>query len=223
MARRCTAPSHRASCTEHRRRLAWNRQRRERHDGWRRAPGRQARRGPGCRGPGQYGTGHRQAFSRRRCTRDRRRPPFARNWTGWLPRSRAMRAVADITIPAEVAAIAPRRGGDHGRDRQSRWNATGWGLMKPFLDTTQDDLARMTELQFTGPFAFFQEMVRAMAGGGSIIQISSATAHDHAERPRRLYGHQGRDRSRDPLRGQRIRRPGHTRQFDLARPHATRR
>jgi 2-hydroxycyclohexanecarboxyl-CoA dehydrogenase len=68
-------------------------------------------------------------------------------------------------------------------------NATGWGLLKPFLDHTHQDLLDMTALQFIGPFHFCQAMVRRMARstggrGGSIIQISSATAkimfHDHA-------------------------------------------
>ena len=63
-------------------------------------------------------------------------------------------------------------------------NATGWGLLKPFLETTTDELVRMTALQFIGPFQFFQQMIKVMAGGGSIIQISSATAtimlNDHA-------------------------------------------
>lgn len=68
-------------------------------------------------------------------------------------------------------------------------NATGWGLLKPFLDTTPEELAAITALQFEGPFYFLQAMVDAMARdrggrGGSIIQISSATAtimlNDHA-------------------------------------------
>jgi NAD(P)-dependent dehydrogenase (short-subunit alcohol dehydrogenase family) len=63
-------------------------------------------------------------------------------------------------------------------------NATGWGLLKPFLETTPDELARITAIQFTGPFQFCQSMVRVMTGGGSLIQISSATAkimlNDHA-------------------------------------------
>lgn len=68
-------------------------------------------------------------------------------------------------------------------------NATGWGLLKPFLETTHEELAAMTALQFTGPFHLYQALVRKMARskggrGGSIIQISSATAtimfHDHA-------------------------------------------
>lgn len=63
-------------------------------------------------------------------------------------------------------------------------NATGWGLLKPFLDTTEDELEQITALQFKGPFQFFQAILPAMAPGGSLIQISSATAtimlDDHA-------------------------------------------
>jgi NAD(P)-dependent dehydrogenase (short-subunit alcohol dehydrogenase family) len=63
-------------------------------------------------------------------------------------------------------------------------NATGWGLLKPFLDTTADELQRIADLQFKGPFLFFQSMIAAMTDGGSLIQISSATAtimlNDHA-------------------------------------------
>lgn len=63
-------------------------------------------------------------------------------------------------------------------------NATGWGLLKPFLETSRTELEQMSALQFVGPFMFCQAAVQAMAAGGSIIQISSATAtimfHDHA-------------------------------------------
>lgn len=63
-------------------------------------------------------------------------------------------------------------------------NATGWGLLRPFLQTTTEDLLKMTALQYIGPFQFFQQMLEAMTAGGSIIQISSATAtimlNDHA-------------------------------------------
>ncbi|VWX48891.1 SDR family NAD(P)-dependent oxidoreductase [Novosphingobium sp. 9U] len=68
-------------------------------------------------------------------------------------------------------------------------NATGWGLLKPFLETTHDELMGLTMLQYVGPFHFFQAMLRRMArshggNGGSLIQISSATAtimlNDHA-------------------------------------------
>jgi 2-hydroxycyclohexanecarboxyl-CoA dehydrogenase len=68
-------------------------------------------------------------------------------------------------------------------------NATGWGLLKPFLETTVEELEAMTALQFHGPFYVMQAMIGVMANdrggrGGSIIQISSATAkimlNDHA-------------------------------------------
>lgn len=68
-------------------------------------------------------------------------------------------------------------------------NATGWGLLKGFLETTHDELMAMTMLQYVGPFHFYQAMVAKMARsrggrGGSLIQISSATAtimlNDHA-------------------------------------------
>ncbi|HET8612948.1 MAG TPA: SDR family oxidoreductase, partial [Sphingomonas sp.] len=63
-------------------------------------------------------------------------------------------------------------------------NATGWGLLKPFLETTREELERVTALQFVGSFLFYQAMLRVMHDGGSLIQISSATAtimlDDHA-------------------------------------------
>jgi NAD(P)-dependent dehydrogenase (short-subunit alcohol dehydrogenase family) len=97
-------------------------------------------------------------------------------------------AVCDLTDEASIAALgvtaAERLGGI-----DIALNSAGWGLLKPFLDTTQDDLVAMTALQFIGPFHFYQAMIRKMARsrggrGGSIIQISSATAtimlNDHA-------------------------------------------
>ena len=63
-------------------------------------------------------------------------------------------------------------------------NATGWGLLKPFLETTEEEIDRIYALQLRGPFQFLQALIPVMADkGGSIIQISSATAtimfHDH--------------------------------------------
>lgn len=63
-------------------------------------------------------------------------------------------------------------------------NATGWGLLKPFLETTKAEIEQMTALQFTGAILFYQAMLRVMRDNGSLIQISSATAsimlEDHA-------------------------------------------
>lgn len=89
----------------------------------------------------------------------------------------------DITdeagLNAAVASAADKMGGlDIGV------NSTGWGLLKPFLDTDRADLEQMTAVQFTGPFQYFQALLRHMSDGGSIIQISSVTAtimfEDHA-------------------------------------------
>ncbi len=56
-------------------------------------------------------------------------------------------------------------------------NATGWGLLTPLVDTTEEELEKMLDLQFKGPFFWLQKLVQVMADkGGSIIQISSATA-----------------------------------------------
>ncbi|GAB3114160.1 SDR family oxidoreductase [Aestuariicella hydrocarbonica] len=64
-------------------------------------------------------------------------------------------------------------------------NCTGWGLLVPFTENTEEELDRMVDLQFKGPFFWLQKLISTMeSGGGSIIQISSATAKimldDHA-------------------------------------------
>ena len=89
----------------------------------------------------------------------------------------------DITRKADCAALAAaaraRMGGI-----DIALNGAGWGLLKPFELTTEDELRRIAELQFIGPFFFFQSVLGAMEGPGSLIQISSATAtimlDDHA-------------------------------------------
>lgn len=97
-------------------------------------------------------------------------------------------AVCDITGLASVDSFADVAAGKLG-GIDIAINATGWGLLKPFLETTHEELMAMTMLQYVGPFHFYQAMLRKMirsAGGqgGSIIQISSATAtimlNDHA-------------------------------------------
>lgn len=97
-------------------------------------------------------------------------------------------AACDLTDEASVTALADTAAARLG-GIDIAVNATGWGLLKPFLDTTHDELVAMTALQYIGPFHFYQAMIRKMARsrggrGGSIIQISSATAtimlNDHA-------------------------------------------
>jgi 2-hydroxycyclohexanecarboxyl-CoA dehydrogenase len=84
-------------------------------------------------------------------------------------------AYCDITRLPDLEALAQTALGVMG-SVSIAVNATGWGLLKPFLETTTEELLQMTALQYIGPFQFYQRMIRAMTRGGSIIQISSATA-----------------------------------------------
>jgi 2-hydroxycyclohexanecarboxyl-CoA dehydrogenase len=94
-------------------------------------------------------------------------------------------AVCDITVKADSLALAETANAALG-GVDIAVNATGWGFLSPFLENTEADLRKITDLQFVGPFFFYQAMVGAMtaSGGGSLIQISSATAtimlNDHA-------------------------------------------
>ena len=81
----------------------------------------------------------------------------------------------DITREQDVHALADAAVATMGKV-DIAVNATGWGLLKPFLETTREELEAMTALQFIGPFQFFQAIIPAMTRGGSLIQISSATA-----------------------------------------------
>lgn len=58
-------------------------------------------------------------------------------------------------------------------------NATGWGLLKPLPDVTEEELDGIVALQFKGVHHFLQAFVAAMIAndppGGSIINLSSAT------------------------------------------------
>ena len=100
----------------------------------------------------------------------------------------ALWAACDLTSEASVNDLADAADRELG-GIDIAINSTGWGLLKPFLDTTHDDIVAITALQFIGPIHFYQAMVRKMARsrggrGGSIVQISSATAtimlNDHA-------------------------------------------
>ncbi len=58
-------------------------------------------------------------------------------------------------------------------------NATGWGLSKPLLKVSDDELDQMVNIQFKGVHYFLAEFISVMMSnnpsGGSIINISSAT------------------------------------------------
>ena len=92
-------------------------------------------------------------------------------------------ATCDITNETDLAGITKRAMDRYG-GLDIAVNATGWGLLKPFLETTREEMQRLVDLQFIGPFLFYQAVLRAMSRGGSIIQISSVTAslvlEDHA-------------------------------------------
>lgn len=89
----------------------------------------------------------------------------------------------DITSETDLAALA-QAAVDRFGGVDIALNATGWGLLKPFLNTTKEDIERMAALQFTGAMLFYQAMLRVMRPGGALLQISSATAsimlEDHA-------------------------------------------
>ena len=92
-------------------------------------------------------------------------------------------ALCDITNREQVFALAKSAVEKMG-NVDIAINSTGWGLLKPFLENTEEDLEKMTKLQYIGPFFFYQAMLEVMGEGGSLIQISSATAkimlNDHA-------------------------------------------
>ncbi|HWJ07673.1 MAG TPA: SDR family oxidoreductase [Steroidobacteraceae bacterium] len=87
-------------------------------------------------------------------------------------------ATCDITRKPDVDALADLALELFGRIDVAV-NCTGWGLMARLLDTTEEQLDRLAALQFKGPYFFLQSFVSRMipTGGGSIIQVSSASVH----------------------------------------------
>lgn len=92
-------------------------------------------------------------------------------------------ALCDITIKAQVDALFDGALATQGRV-DIAVNATGWGLLKPLGEVTEDELERIVALQFKGVHHFLAAAVRTMTTGGSIVQISSASTQallfDHA-------------------------------------------
>jgi 2-hydroxycyclohexanecarboxyl-CoA dehydrogenase len=86
--------------------------------------------------------------------------------------------VCDITQSADVAALAR-----FARERFERLdiavNCTGWAPMTKLLDVREEELDKLCALQFKGVYFFLQHMVAEIAasGGGSIVQMSSASAY----------------------------------------------
>jgi hypothetical protein len=147
---------------------------------------RQARRGSGRQQRRQHGPAHRPPLSGRRRASAGRRAQGKRagrfanaHQCHWAP--------CDITAEASLAALA-NAASMPWADRHCRQRHR-LGPAQPFLDTTREELDTITALQYVGPFQFYQAMIRKMArsqggSGGSLIQISSATAtimlNDHA-------------------------------------------
>ncbi len=98
-------------------------------------------------------------------------------------RSGAGYVVADITEEDQLASLFGQIVDRHG-GLDIAVNATGLGLLVPFLDMTAKQLEEITRLQFVGSILFYQAALRVMRDGGCLVQISSATAtimlEDHA-------------------------------------------
>ncbi|WP_439533792.1 SDR family NAD(P)-dependent oxidoreductase [Polymorphobacter sp.] len=92
-------------------------------------------------------------------------------------------ATSDITRKEDIDALAARLRAEAG-GVDIVVNATGHGLRGRFEDVTEAQLRAIVDLQFIGPFLFFQALLPLVRDGGSLIQISSATAtimlDDHA-------------------------------------------
>lgn len=83
--------------------------------------------------------------------------------------------VCDLTKKADVFALAKFTKEKFGKI-DIAINSTGIAVGGPFEEFSEEDLDKLIALQFKGSFFFLQAMVGAMGPGGSIIQISSATA-----------------------------------------------
>ena len=90
----------------------------------------------------------------------------------------ARHALCDVTRKGDLEALAGAAVEAYGKVDVAV-NCTGWGLMAKLLETTEEQLDRLSALQFKGPYFFLQAFVGRMAGtgGGSVIQISSASVH----------------------------------------------
>lgn len=87
-------------------------------------------------------------------------------------------ALCDITRRDQVRALADTAVSAMGRV-DAAINCTGWGLLKPFTELTEDELDGIVALQFKGVHHFLQAFIETMMAqqpsGGSLISLSSAT------------------------------------------------
>ena len=84
----------------------------------------------------------------------------------------------DITRSKDVAALAREAAARCGRIDVAV-NCTGWAPMTKLLEVGEEELDKLCALQFKGVYFFLQSMVAELAatGGGSVIQMSSASAY----------------------------------------------
>lgn len=87
-------------------------------------------------------------------------------------------ALCDITSRTQVRALADSAVAKMGRV-DAAINASGWGLLASLIDTTEEQLDQIVDLQFKGVHHFLQAFVEKMMAqepqGGSLISLSSAT------------------------------------------------
>lgn len=85
-------------------------------------------------------------------------------------------ALCDITRKEEIEALARCATDAFGRIDVAV-NCTGLGLIARLLETTEEQIDRLMDLQFKGSFFFLQVFCQAIAacGGGSIVLTSSAS------------------------------------------------
>jgi NAD(P)-dependent dehydrogenase (short-subunit alcohol dehydrogenase family) len=91
---------------------------------------------------------------------------------------RGKHALCDITNKADVETLAKVATETYGRV-DIAVNCTGWGLMAKLLETTEEQIDKLTALQFKGRISFLQTFCALMSstGGGSIVTISSASVY----------------------------------------------
>jgi 2-hydroxycyclohexanecarboxyl-CoA dehydrogenase len=86
--------------------------------------------------------------------------------------------LCDITRSDDVAALA-RFAVERLGSLDIAVNCTGWAPMTKLLEVKEPELDKLCALQFKGVYFFLQSMVAQMAAGsgGSIVQMSSASAY----------------------------------------------